>query len=248
MTDPPEHHSRIDEPRRRLGLGWVNVTRDDHILIAPLISFGAFICIAIGNKSIWTALIALILQSILFQIAVVAHLRQPKLRRAAYIAAPLLVLGIITLSAALAKLIGIDSARVVAMGFSAALTLGVIIRIFGGVAKAPVINLRVVVNAITVYLMLGLFFAYVFMSVAAFADNGFFSQGPDQPTTVFLYFSYITLATIGYGDFTPAHTIGRFLAVAEGLMGQLYLVTVLALIVSNLGRERKKLEPPEGGG
>lgn len=237
MTDQPGH---LDAPRRRLSGGWMNVTRDDHILIAPLISFGAFLCIAAGNRSIVTALLALLLQSILFQIAVVAHIRRPRLRRIAYVASPIIVVGIVALSAVLAKAIGIDSGRVLAMAFSAALTLGVIIRIFGSVARAPVINLRVVVNAVTVYLMLGLFFAYVFMSVAAFSVDGFFTQGPDQPTTVFLYFSYITLATIGYGDFTPAHTGGRFLAVAEGLMGQLYLVTVLALIVSNLGRQRRQ--------
>ena len=49
-----------------------------------------------------------------------------------------------------------------------------------------------------------------------------------------------------YGDFTPAHTAGRFLDVAEGLMGQLYLVTILAVIVSNLGRQRKP--PTESDG
>ena len=135
---------------------------------------------------------------------------------------------------------------VILYNFSAALTLGVIIRIFGRVAKAPVINLRVVINAITVYLMLGLFFAYLYMTLSAAADEGFFTQGPGQPTSVFLYFSYITLATIGYGDFTPAHTIGRFAAVAEGLMGQLYLVTILAVIVSNLGAKRKP--PGESSG
>ncbi|MFM7551963.1 MAG: potassium channel family protein, partial [Actinomycetota bacterium] len=59
-----------------------------------------------------------------------------------------------------------------------------------------------------------------------------------QPAYVFLYFSYITLATVGYGDFTAADAVGRLLAMLEGLVGQLYLVTVLALIVSNLGRQR----------
>ena len=248
MTEGAGQHAHVDASRKRLGGGWRNLTREDHILLAPLISFGAFICIAIGNKSIVTALIALLLQSILFQIAVVAHIRRPRLRRIAYIASPILVIGIISLSAVLAKAIGIDSGRFVAMAFSAALTFGVILRIFGGVARAPVINARVVVNAVTVYLMLGLFFAYVFTAVAAFSDDGFFAQGPDQPTTVFLYFSYVTLATIGYGDFTAAHTSGRFLAVAEGLMGQLYLVTVVAVIVSNLGRQRQPRKSPETGG
>ena len=238
MTEQPSRHQHLDEPRRRFGRRWLDLTSEHHILIAPLISLAAFICIALGNKSIVAALIALLLQSALFQIAVVAHIRHPQLRRIAYITAPFLVVAIVVLAGILARLVGVDSGRFVLMAFSAGLTLGVIVRIFGRVAKAPIINARVVVNAVTVYLMLGLFFAYVYMSFSAAAGEAFFTQGPHQPTTVFLYFSYITLATVGYGDFTPAFTAGRFAAVAEGLMGQLYLVTVLALIVSNLGRQR----------
>lgn len=238
MSAPEKHHHHLDRPLRQFGREWLELTREDHILIAPVISFAAFICIAAGNKSIITAVVALLLQSILFQIAVVAHIRRPNVRRIAYIASPVIIVGVVVIAGLLARWVGIDQGRFVATAFSAALTLGVIIRIFSRVATAPIINMRVVVNAITVYLMLGLFFAYVFMSLASADGEAFFAQGPKQPTSVFLYFSYITLATVGYGDFTPAHTIGRFAAVAEGLMGQLYLVTVLALIVSNLGRRR----------
>ena len=238
MTEQPATPSHRDQQRERFGRRWLDLTSENHILVAPLISLAAFICIALGNKSIVAALIALLLQSALFQIAVVAHIRQPQLRRIAYITAPFLVIGIVVVSGVLARLVGVDSGRFVLMAFSAALTLGVIVRIFCRVAKAPVINGRVVVNAVTVYLMLGLFFAYVYMAFSAAAGEAFFAQGPNQPTTVFQYFSYITLATVGYGDFTPAFTAGRFAAVAEGLLGQLYLVTVLALIVSNLGRQR----------
>ncbi len=238
MTEQPSHHQHLDGPRRQFGRRWLDLTSENHILVAPFISLAAFICIALGNKSLVAALIALLLQSALFQIAVVAHIRQPRVRRLAYITAPFLIIAIVIIAGALARLVGVDSGRFVLMAFSAGLTLGVIVRIFGRVAKAPIINAGVVVNAVTVYLMLGLFFAYVYMSLSAAAGEAFFAQGPNQPTTVFLYFSYITLATVGYGDFTPAFNAGRFAAVAEGLMGQLYLVTVLALIVSNLGRQR----------
>ena len=238
MTEQPSHHQHLDEPRRQFGRRWLDLTSENHILVAPFISLAAFICIALGNKSLVAALIALLLQSALFQIAVVAHIRQPRVRRLAYITAPFLIIAIVIIAGALARLVGVDSGRFVLMAFSAGLTLGVIVRIFGRVAKAPIINAGVVVNAVTVYLMLGLFFAYVYMSLSAAAGEAFFAQGPNQPTTVFLYFSYITLATVGYGDFTPAFNAGRFAAVAEGLMGQLYLVTVHALIVSNLGRQR----------
>ena len=237
MTEqPPRPH--LDQQRQQFGHRWMALTSDNHILIAPLISFAAFICIAAGNRSIITAVIALLLQSLLFQIAVVSHIRDLRLRRLAYMAAPIIVVLIVVIAGVLAKVVGIDSGRFVATAFSAALTLGVIVKIFTRVAKAPVVDTRVVINAVTVYLMIGLFFAYVFMSLSAASGDTFFTQGPNQPTSVYLYFSYITLATIGYGDFTPAHTTGRFIAVAEGLMGQLYLVTVLALIVSNIGRQR----------
>jgi len=45
----------------------------------------------------------------------------------------------------------------------------------------------------------------------------------------------VALATLGYGDYTPAADAGRMLAVSEAIVGQLYLVTVLAILVGNVG-------------
>ncbi len=53
-----------------------------------------------------------------------------------------------------------------------------------------------------------------------------------------MYFSFITMATVGYGDLTAQGGLGRALAVTEGLFGQIYLVTAVAALVSNLGRRR----------
>ncbi|MBV9359359.1 MAG: two pore domain potassium channel family protein, partial [Chloroflexi bacterium] len=55
-------------------------------------------------------------------------------------------------------------------------------------------------------------------------------------------FSYSTLATVGYGDFVARTNLGRMLAVTEALIGQLYLVTVVALLMGNLGRGRRERE------
>ena len=57
-----------------------------------------------------------------------------------------------------------------------------------------------------------------------------------------VYFSFVTLTTVGYGDLTASNSVGRAFAVQEALFGQIYLVTVVALLVSNLGRQR--FDPP----
>jgi hypothetical protein len=53
-----------------------------------------------------------------------------------------------------------------------------------------------------------------------------------------MYFSFITMATVGYGDLTPIGGLGRALAVMEGMLGQIYLVTAVAALVGNLGYTR----------
>ena len=233
-----------DRERRFVSRRWLDVTDDRNVLIAPVLSIVAFSLIAVGDASIWARILALLVQVLLFQIVVTAHIRNPRVRRLIFIAAPIAVVATVSLISAIAILVDSGAGRSATGLFSAALAIGVIIRLFGRVIKAPVINLRVVGDAVAVYLMMGLTFAYLYLAIDAVRGDDFFVQGP-QPAYVFLYFSYITLATVGYGDFTAADAVGRLLAMLEGLVGQLYLVTVLALIVSNLGRQRKPAQERE---
>ena len=58
-------------------------------------------------------------------------------------------------------------------------------------------------------------------------------------TKNFLYFSFVTITTVGYGDLTARTSLGRSIAIAEALTGQIYLVTVVAAIVGVLGGRRQ---------
>ena len=86
--------------------------------------------------------------------------------------------------------------------------------------------------------LIGLVFANIYAVVETIGGSPFFAQIEDAAFADFVYFSYVTLATVGYGDLSAAATPGRMLAVANGLLGQIYLVTVVAIIVGNLGRSR----------
>jgi hypothetical protein len=94
--------------------------------------------------------------------------------------------------------------------------------------------------AISIYLLVGLLFVFVYGALAAFGSGPFFTQGSDGTTNLRFYFSFVTLATLGYGDYTASSNFGHLLAVLEALIGQLYLVTVLALLVGNMGRKRRE--------
>jgi hypothetical protein len=105
-----------------------------------------------------------------------------------------------------------------------------------GVADQGSVNSQSVSGAICVYLLLGLLFTFLYGAIAALGDGAFFAQGSDGTRSERVYFSYVTLATLGYGDYTPGNDLGRTLAILEALTGQLYLVTVVALLVSRLAR------------
>src|SRR5262249_35777611 len=99
-----------------------------------------------------------------------------------------------------------------------------------------------VLGALCMYLIAGLLFAYVFGLIDATDQGRFFVQVQHPPSIDYLYFSLVTLTTVGYGDFTAAGNFGKMLAVTEALAGQLYLVSVVAVLVSNIGRARQRRE------
>ena len=111
------------------------------------------------------------------------------------------------------------------------------------IVMSPTITFRLVLGALSIYLLLGLAYSYLFPLIASASNEPFFVQTSTPAAADYLYFSYTTLATIGYGDFTAAQSVGRMISVSEGLVGQLYLVSAVALLVGNVGRQlRPKAE------
>lgn len=111
------------------------------------------------------------------------------------------------------------------------------------------VTTETVLGAVSVYLLMAIASTYLFLFIdtSTFAAGSFF--GDPQPTTVFMYFSLVTVTTLGYGDFAPAEVFGRAAAAWTAIIGQIYLVVVVARIVtmySSASRRRKASDPGDG--
>ena len=119
----------------------------------------------------------------------------------------------------------------------AALTRG-LVRLF----RVRGVTLQGVAGALAIYLMVGLLFSSAIGVTAAIASKPYFANGTDGTQSDRVYYSFTTLTTTGYGDFTAGLPAGRAIAVVEMLTGQLYLVTVVGILVGSLvssrGRDR----------
>jgi Ion channel len=101
------------------------------------------------------------------------------------------------------------------------------------------VTLQAVAGALVIYLSIGLLAAWIINVISQASHTPYFAQDHANTLSDRVYFSFATLTTTGYGDLTAATGVGRALAVVEMLTGQLYLVTVIGLLIgSYVGRDR----------
>jgi len=185
-------------------------------------------------------LVSILLGANLVLAAVVARVHPNWLRLAAAIAA----LGVaVNCLRAIAGVVGEGEVRamnalVVLLG-PPMVALGVL----RSLRASRAVRLEAVTGVLSLYIMIGLFFAFVFGAIDELGGKPFFAGDAKATVALCVYFSFVTLATVGYGDYTAASNLGHTLSVFEALIGQIYLVTVVSLIVSNLGRRNGSAHP-----
>lgn len=149
------------------------------------------------------------------------------------------VLVVIGVTAAAAHLLNDNSDAVGMLGLLDVLLVGVTCAVIVlGIAGQHGVNVQSVLGALCIYLLIGMLYTFTYGAIAALESGPLYVQGTDGTPSIRLYFSVVTLATVGYGDYTAASDLGRTVAASEGLLGQIYLVTVVAVIVSRLRPSR----------
>ena len=101
---------------------------------------------------------------------------------------------------------------------------------------ARIVGIEHVYAALSAYLLLGLFFGLAYWAVDQLSPGSLGGASPHSLADA-IYFSFVTLATLGYGDIIPRGEIARGLAVVEGIGGQLFLAVMVARLVSVYARK-----------
>ena len=188
-----------------------------------LLLLGAtFIVMAAGPPDAWTRVLTVFLQGLTLMAALLASRVSRRLFRIAAVVA-------LVVAPRRAQLGGRRAGRPNRPGVFFLLNILLVATVPVVIARAlwqrQVIDVQTVLGAVCIYVLLGMMFAFVYAAINGLDNDPFFVQTTHATTPDFLYFSFVTQTTVGYGDFTAAGDLGHALAVLEALIGQLYLVT-----------------------
>ena len=116
--------------------------------------------------------------------------------------------------------------------WKAVMLLATAVLVVRRVLARPAVTIQSIYGALSAYLIVGMMFAAGYAAITHLAEPTFFADRQPANTQTFQYFSFTTLTTLGYGDFTAAENGGRSIAVLEALTGQVFLATLVARLVS----------------
>jgi len=156
-----------------------------------------------------------------------------------------LIVGVVFAGSAVALGLAVSQPSEAAVGvaelWAGLVLLTAVVMIVRRVLASTTVTLESLYGAVSAYMIIGLMFAAFYAAMDKLGGVAFFANGQPGDTRTFQYFSFTTLTTLGYGDFTAAGNAGRAVAVMEAMFGQIFLATLVARLVAAFQpRERRK--------
>jgi hypothetical protein len=200
-----------------------------------LLTLALLVFVILAPPAVWSRAVALLLESTALVVAVATSRAGSEVRRAR--AAATAAVGGLVVACVAAGLAPVWAALALSGALAVAIPLSLVRGLLRLVGDAGA-TLQGVAGALTVYLLIGLMFAWAIGFVAHVDGAPYFAGGTDATQGERVYYSLAVLTTTGFGDFTAAQPLGRALAVVEMLVGQLYLVTVIGVLIGSLVQRR----------
>src|SRR5215813_5111797 len=223
-ADPDESAPARRHPVRRLARAMVSTDSYGSVLLLILFTY----VFSVTVTASWAASLV-----ISVQIATVwAVLHVSRARRSVRRVATVLLL-ISALAAIINLFVGKETTGEGAVAFmSAVLYLIAPFSITRSLIFRRAVDTQTVLGAIDIYLLVGMLFAFIYRFLGVVQPSLFFGASGDGRVAQDLFFSFTTLTTTGYGNLVPAGNPGQSFAVAEMLIGQLFLVTAVAKVIN----------------
>jgi hypothetical protein len=201
-------------------------------LLLALITISLMFQLAAPDEE-WARLVTVGLQSATLLLALWTSQARPVVVRLAAVAVGIAVIGSVA-----AAITGGDAGRasiaIVNLFLVALAPIAVAAGVVRAIRERGGVTLTTMFGVLCIYLMLGMLFSFAYGTIDALGSVPVFAQTNDPGQADFLYFSYATLTTTGFGDLTANGGVSRAVTTVEALIGQIYLVTVVAAIVSNI--------------
>jgi len=228
-SSQPKTLSRFNNPTGRLDqFGWLLVLTVTVITMLSLVDLDALDAPVLSRAV--AALVALFIGSTLL-----LALRASGLHRGTQRVVDVIVLTatalliIVSAVGGMAPSTGASQLRAIGFLIVVVFAIATPIAIIRRLLQHRQVSTSTVLGAIAAYLLIPISYFYLFVSIEQLSQRSFFESA--EPTTSFMYFSLATLTTLGYGDLSAGSNIGQLLATSEAVIGQIYLVTCVALIM-----------------
>jgi hypothetical protein len=200
--------------------------RDAFGLVLVLVLITYVLTSLLSNRG-WSAVILTVATSATSVIALTSSHAPPRLVRAAVALSALTIL--------LAAVAAIGDSHLW-LNFASAVQIGLLAVAMGAVLRRVVstaeVGSRTILGALSVYTVLGILFTFLYGTIERIQSGTFFEGVAHPSGSDFLFFSYTTLTTTGYGNLVPGGQPGQMLAGLEMMIGQIFLVTLVAGLVS----------------
>jgi hypothetical protein len=195
-------------------------------LVLLLVLLTYVLASVLSNRS-WGAVLLTIVTGATSVVALTSsHARPIFVRRALMLAVLAVLLSVV--AAASGGRHWLSVANVIEIGLLSVAMAAVLRRVL----TADTVSSRTILGAISVYAALGILFTWAYGLIDRLEGGGFFGEGVAIKGSDFLFFSYTTLTTTGYGDLVPTGQVGRMVSGLEMMLGQVFLVTLVAGLVS----------------
>lgn len=196
------------------------------IVVLMLVDIGPRVSLASGR---WESALASLMVGVTLILALRASGLNRRLRRIADLIVLVVLIGVFSLAIAATFSDSIPPPSRVAPPLVVVLAVAAPMAVIRRLVHHTEVTRGTLLGAMSGYLLISIAFFYLFLSYANFGGRGMFAD--PQPTTSYMYFSLTTITTTGYGDLTAQSDLGRLLAMAEAVTGQIYMVTFVAMLV-----------------